>query len=161
MVTVIVKYSQTQVLCGSDPNHDVIIKHVQSKEIQPCMPSEVIVSTLQYIMVAEWLSNRSEYFPFFLKEVQTENYEEEGFKYLNGGVYSTALGDAILLVLSNALCLPFIVFTSEDSWPHVTIHPRHMLDNVEPAYLALLHVGPGHFSFAVPDIMPTYQDGII
>ena len=84
MVTVIVKYSQTQVLCGSDPNHDVIIKHVQSKEIQPCMPSEVIVSTLQYIMVAEWLSNRSEYFPFFLKEVQTENYEEEGFKYLNG-----------------------------------------------------------------------------
>ena len=158
LFTSIVKYFQTQVFSGNDPNHDVIIKHIQSKGIQPCMPNEVIISTLRYIMVEEWLSNRSEYFPFFERST-AENYEEEAFKYLNSGVYSTALWDAMLLGLSNALCLPIIVFTSEDSWPHVTIHPRHMLENVEPVYLALLHVGPGHFSFAVPDKTPTYQDG--
>jgi len=69
-------------------------------------------------MVDEWIFNKEEYQSFFNDDIQFEN---EAQRYRTNGVYTMRLGDAMLLALSNLLCLQIIVFTSIPSWPYVTI----------------------------------------
>ena len=66
--------------------------------------------------------NQQNYKPFFKKA--SIDFEQEAEKHRQHGVYTTSLGDAMLLGLSNLLHLQITVFTSIPSWPHFTIYPN-------------------------------------
>lgn len=68
---------------------------------------------------------------------------------LQSAVYSSTFGDAMLLGLSNVLCLPIAVFTSIESRSYNPIHLQSPSVDINPILLTFLHVGPGHFSLAV------------
>ena len=70
-------------------------------------------------------------------------------QYLNPGVFSSALGDAMLLGLSNILRFHIAVFTAIESWPYIPVHPRQLPVDICPILLTFLNVGPGHYSLAV------------
>ena len=91
--------------------------------------------------------NEGDYQPFFA--VIVRDFEAESQKYLKSGVFSSALGDAMLLGLSNVLQLPIVVFTSAESWPYFTVNPRMVPVDSNPIFLAYLQAGPGHYSLAV------------
>ena len=77
------------------------------------------------------------------------DYETESSKYTQSGVFSSDLGDAMLLGLANVLRLRIVVFSSIDSWPYFIIHPRTVPLDCPPILLAYLQSGPGHYSLAV------------
>ena len=131
---------------------DTLKEHIGTIGIHLYMTTTEIVKTLRALLVEEWLQNKSEYMAYF---PNCTNFEEEATKYATLGVYSTALGDAMLMALANILCTPVVVFTSAESWPYVSIQPRHPRES-EPIYLALMQVGPGHYCPAVPKpVLPT------
>lgn len=107
------------------------------------MSRSTLVQHLRELLVHEWLTNEDEYQPFF---DDIANFEAESMKYLKSGFFSSTLGDAMLLGLSNALLLPMVVFTSVESWPYFTIHPRTAPVDSNPIFLAFLQAGPGHYS---------------
>jgi len=82
-------------------------------------------------------------------EGTAHNLEFEAMQYLQPAVYSSTFGDAMLLGLSNVLCLPIAVFTSIESRSYIPIHPQSPSVDINPILLTFLHVGPGHFSLAV------------
>ena len=106
-----------------------------------------LVPYLRELLVHEWLANQCEYQPFF--DGVIHDFEAESIKYLQCGVFSSNLGDAMLLGLSNVLRIPIVVFTSVESWPYFTIHPRTAPVDSRPILLAFLQAGPGHYSLAV------------
>ena len=65
-----------------------------------------------------WKINKQDYEPFFA-DIQVD-YDVECDSYKCCGVYSSYLGDAMILGLANTLWLQLIVFTSILSWPHFT-----------------------------------------
>ena len=95
--------------------------HLQSLNIHSNMSNCEIVKQLRALLDDEWLNNRTEYQPFFPEVL---DYEDEAIEYLTLGTFSSELGDAMLLGLSNVLRVIFVVFTSIESWPYVSIHPR-------------------------------------
>ena len=110
------------------------------------MSASDLLKFLRELLIHEWVTNKSEYQPSF--EGTVHNLEFEAMQYLQPGVYSSVLGDDMLLGLSNVLCLPIVVFTSIESWPYTPIHPRLPLVDINPLLLAFVHVGSGHYSLA-------------
>ena len=76
------------------------------------------------------------------------SYEAESSKYTQSGVFSSDLGDAMLLGLANVLQLRIVVFSSIESWPYFIIHPQTVPIDSPPILLAYLQIGPGHYSLA-------------
>ena len=109
-------------------------------------PSNLDVNLIRNLMVDEWVANQQEYLPFL---EHSEQFEEEAAKYRESGMYTTALGDAMLLGLSNVLHLQLIVFTSIPSWPYFTINPAGAISSKEPLCLVYNHEGSGHYCLAV------------
>ena len=70
-------------------------------------------------------------------------FDKEAQLYRQKGIYSSYLGDAMLLGLANFLHVEIIVFTSIESWPQVTIHPRLLPLTQRPIYLGHIHTGSG------------------
>ena len=119
-----------------------LIDHLNSIGITPQSCDVLLVRNL---MVDEWIYNKEEYQSFF--DAQTR-FENEAQRYRANGVYTTQLGDAMLLGLSNLLHLQLIVFTSIPSWPYVTVNPRCTQASEQPLCLAYLHEGSGHYCLA-------------
>lgn len=137
--------------CLEDGDEQLLV-HLQSLNIHASMSNCEIVKQLRALLVDEWLSNRTEYQPFFSEGM---DFEDEAMQYLNLGTFSSELGDAMLLALSNVLRVAFIVFTSIESWPYVSIHPRVVPVHPDPFLLAFLQVGTGHYNLAVNKHTPT------
>lgn len=113
------------------------------------MSKKTLIQYLRELLVHEWLCNQCEYQPFFL---DIDDLETECVKYLECGIFSSALGDAMLFGLSNVLHLPIVVFTSAENWPYFTIQPVIS----KPILLTFLQCGPGHYSLASPtDTIPS------
>ena len=98
-------FSQTNLFLSQS-----LIYHFQSIGLTSTMSKDVLVAYLQELIVHEWLSNQATYQPFFSGTV----------KYLNLEAFSSDIGDAMLLGLSNVLRIPIVVFTSVESWPFFT-----------------------------------------
>ena len=73
-------------------------------------------------------------------------FSSESLKYLKLGFFSSDLGDAMVVGLSNALQLPIVVLTSVESWQYYTI--QHLLIIILFSLL-FLQCGPSHYSLAV------------
>ena len=125
-----------------------ILEHMQSISIDVKMSRSEVAKQLRQLLVQEWLTYHSEYRKFF-EGAPEFDYETEVQKYLKPGVFSSTLGDAMLFGLSSVLRLPLVVFTSIESWPCMTIHPRSIPLDPMPILLAYLQAGPGHYSLAV------------
>ena len=119
-----------------------LIDHLNSIGITPQSCDVLLIRNL---MVDEWIFNKEEYQSFFDDEMQFEN---EAQHYRASGIYTTQLGDAMLLGLCNVLHLQIIVFTSIPSWPYVTVNPRCTQASEQPLCLAFLHEGSGHYCLA-------------
>ena len=85
------------------------------------------------------------------------SFEAQARQFTQLGVFESAIGDAMLLGISNVLQLEIIVFTSIESWPHITIQPRLPPLHPNPILLAFLHAGPGHYSLALSRQKPASQ----
>ena len=96
------------------------ITHLQNIGISFRMSRCAHVKHLRELLVHEWLVYQVEYQPFF-----------------NG------IMDAMLMRL------PIVVFTSIQSWPCLTIHPRSIPVDSTPILLSFLQVGPGHYDLLV------------
>ena len=123
-----------------------LINHFQSIGITSIMSKDVLISYLRELLVHEWLLNQDRYQPFFTSTIS--DFETESLKYLKLGIFSSDIGDAMLLGLSNALRIPIVVFTSVESWPYFTIQPQSIPVDSKPILLAFLQIGPGHYSLA-------------
>ena len=132
-----------QLLTSQSALPQSLINHFQGIGITSTMPRDVLTSYLREVLVHEWLSNQDRYQPFFSSTIS--NFESESLKYLERGVFSSDIGDAMLLGLSNALQIPIVVFTSVESWPYFTIQPQSAPVISKPILLAFLQIGPGHY----------------
>ena len=132
--------------CFKTPENSEFIQHLRSLSLGENLSPQSIIQKLRDLLVEEWLHNKADYLPFF--ESNIDSFDSEAQLYRQSGVYSTSLGDAMLLGLANVLHLQFIVFTSIESWPHIPIHPRFPPLTQNPLYLAYLQKGSGHYSLA-------------
>ena len=102
-----------------------LLEHLQSIGIRI---DSLCVGLLRNLMVDEWIGNQQEYIPFL---DDTINFEQDADNYRASGIYTTSLGDAMLLGLSNVLRLQIIVFTSIPSWPYLTVNPHSAIASKE------------------------------
>ena len=119
-----------------------LIEHLHSIRVNH---SNLDVNLIRNLMVDEWITNQ-EYIPFL---EDSKQFEEEADKYRVSGMYTTELGDVMLLGLSNVLHLQLIVFTSIPSWPYLTINPQCAISSKDPICLAYNHESSGHYCLAV------------
>lgn len=124
-----------------------LIHHLQDTGIYPSTSRSGLILYLRELLVHEWLHNAGEYEPFFVGVVP--DFEAECQKYLESGVFCSALGDTMLLGLSNVLRLPIVVFTSAESRPYFTVNPRIVPVHSFPLLLTFLQADSGHYSLAV------------
>ena len=73
---------------------------------------------------------------------------EEAKKFLQPGIFNSDLGDTVLLSLSNALGIQFVVFTTMEYHPVVHIAPR-CIKSGYTIYLAYTHTGCGHYDSVI------------
>ena len=127
-----------------EQNHDIcLIEQLHSMGVNK---TNVGISVIRDLMVDEWIMNSQEYRPFLKDDLE---FETEADKYRTNGVYSTDLGDVMLLGLNNALHLQLIVFTSVPNCPYLTVSPRCPVASREPLCLAYIQAGSGHYNLAV------------
>jgi len=127
-----------------EQNHDIcLIEQLHSMGVNK---TNVGISVIRDLMVDEWIMNSQEYRPFLKDDLE---FETEADKYRTNGVYSTDLGDVMLLGLNNALHLQLIVFTSVPNCPYLTVSPRCPVVSREPLCLAYIQAGSGHYNLAV------------
>ena len=120
-----------------------LIEHLLSIGIDQ---TTVSITLLRDLMVDEWVANSLQYKPFLTDD---KDFETEADKYRASGMYTTDLGDAMLLALSNVLHLQLVVFTSVPSWPYLTINPLRTIASREPICLVYIHEGSGHYCLAI------------
>lgn len=126
---------------------DLVKAHLESIGIHSTMSRCSLIQHLRDLLVHEWLNNGSRYEPFFSGRVK--NFEDEALQYQSPGMFSSELGDAMLLGLSNILWLSIVAFTSIESWPYIPVHPHMVPVDSAPIFLAFLQSGPGHYSLAI------------
>ena len=126
-----------------------LVNHFQSIGITSEMSQDVLISYYQELLVHEWLLNQDCYQAFFTSTIS--DFESEALKYLKLGLFSSDIGDAMLLGLFDVLRIPVLVFTSVESWPYFTIQPQSTPVDSKPILLAFLQIGSGHYSLATKD----------
>lgn len=99
---------------------------------------------LRFAAVKEWKSN-SDYYSEFFSDV-----EKEADRFNQLGFFASDLGDSVLVALSNAIGMQFIVFTAQESHPVVYISPREVKCGF-PIYLAFSSTGSGHYDAVIKD----------
>lgn len=78
---------------------------------------------------------------------------------MQNGYFDSALGDTVVLALSNVLCLPIIVFSSIEHYPVINVTPRSIALPV-PVFIAYNQYGSGHYDGVIQSLnhpipMPT------
>ena len=99
---------------------------------------------LRIIAVREWKGN-VDFYESFLVDVDV-NLEADAF--LESSFFNGSLGDSMIVALSNALELPFIVFTTLLYHPILNQTPRNQAVAL-PIFLAHTHFGLGHYDALV------------
>ena len=99
---------------------------------------------LRILAVQEWKSHASDYEGF----IKNLSILEEADKFMQDGYFDSALGDTVVLALSNALCLPIFVFSSIDHYPVINVTPRNIVIPV-PVFIAYNQYGSGHYDGVV------------
>ncbi len=133
-----------------------LMDYIHSLGFNSGMNVDEMVVLLRRLLVDEWLTQRNRYISFFGTEL---DFEQEAITYERRGVFSTELGDSVVLGLSNVLHLPFIIFTSARHMPIVPVHPLNVISGNTPILLAFQHVGPGHYNPAIPDVNSELSHG--
>ena len=100
-----------------------LIKHLKSLNLLPSLPQIGLIKKLRELLVNEWLSNQ-ECYKSFLETTEGYSFEAHARQFEQLGVFESNIGDAMLLELANVLQLQIVVFTSIESWPHMTVQPR-------------------------------------
>ena len=103
-----------------------------------------LAQQLRNVAVKEWKQNCS----FYEEFIVDVNVQEEAEKFLLSGYFYGSLGDSMVVALSNALELPFIVFSSLLHHPIINITPRRQCMPV-PVFLAYVHHAAGHYDAVV------------
>ena len=142
-------------------SNNSLLHHLQTIGLSATMSTASLALHLRELLVHEWLANQGEYRPFF--DGTEIDYETESSKYTQSGVFSSDLGDAMLLGLANVLRLRIVVFSSINSWSYFIIHPQAVPIDCPPILLAYLQGGPGHYSLAVKkevveQVSPPYEN---
>ena len=61
------------------------------------------------------------------------------------GVFDCESGNSVLLVVSNVLKCPTVIFTSIDTYPGIPLIPREAPLSEVPIYVAFNQSGKGHY----------------
>lgn len=99
-----------------------------------------LAQQLRIIAVQEWKGNVN-FYESFLVDVDV-HLEADAF--LQSSVFNGSLGDSMIVALSNALELPFVVFTTLLYHPILNQTPRKQAVPL-PVFLAHNHNGLGHY----------------
>ena len=99
-----------------------------------------LITLLRKLVVEEFLSCNLEEYSSFLLSAEHSLYEETARNFND-----CELGNAVILALSNILRTGFVVFTSLENYPTITIVPKYDPVSNIPVYLAFNQNGPGHY----------------
>ena len=109
METVFLHLSQCieQLLGSNSVLPQLLLNHFQSIGVISTLSKLQLITHLRELLLHEWLSNQGEYQPFFCGTIN--DFEAESLKYLQPGVFSSDIGDAMVLGLCNVLHIPIVV----------------------------------------------------
>lgn len=105
---------------------------------------QYLAQQLRILAVKEWKENAN-FYESFLVDVDISS---EADAFLQSSVFNGSLGDSMIVALSNALELPFIVFTTLQYHPILNQTPRNQAVPL-PVFLAHTHLGVGHYDALV------------
>ena len=129
-----------QQLAGKGNSHAASI--LQAVNLQAHSPSQR-AQYLRKLVVTEWTGPNSDQYQSFLGPTQIA---DEALRFLQPGVHGGELGDLVVIAMTNALCIPIMVFTSATNFPVATILPTYnVAATAEPIKVALTQCGSGHF----------------
>ena len=140
----------SQILATSDCGLNNLRGHLNSIGISRDNDAQEVIATLRKLVVEEFLGNNLHEYSSFLSSKEHSSYEEIANNFLHDGFFDCELGNAVILALSNVLHVSFVIFTSFENFPVITIVPRcDTLSEAVPGYLVYEHVGAGHYDAVI------------
>lgn len=103
-----------------------------------------LAQQLRMIAVTEWKENAT-FYESFLVDVDVNS---EADNFVQSSIFIGSLGDSMIVALSNALELPFVVFTTLLYHPILVQTPRNQAVPL-PIFLPHSHFGLGHYDALV------------
>jgi len=98
---------------------------------------------MRNLSVDEILKCDDEILAFFPEQSQ-EKITTKALQFRRQGMFDTAIGDLVMRVCAQLLCLPIMAVTSLNSLPCVPFIPDNPLSS-RPIYVAYHYYGAGHY----------------
>ena len=118
----------------------------------------IAVAGLRSLMVSELLENREVYEGYITND--GVEYEEQVKNFKQLGIYSGEIGNLMALSLANVLKVNMVLFTSMENFPLIPISLFQKICTQQALYLALNHLGGGHYD-PVVEVSRTADTGHI
>ncbi|XP_070567493.1 uncharacterized protein [Ptychodera flava] len=130
---------------GLQENGDMT-HHLASLGLASNMEIPHMALRLRQLVVEEWTGQHGQQYVSFFPNI---NFVVEAERFLSSGTFGGELGNAMVLALSNVLQIPFVILSSVENWPVITVTPRSSVPSPNTLYLAFNQYGPGHYDCLV------------